>query len=60
VLTFRGQSPAFYRPDPDIHFENIFHPFDPLVKYILHYLYVCFIKHFFRAIESSLYSLTTL
>ncbi|KAI8889129.1 hypothetical protein K501DRAFT_239483 [Backusella circina FSU 941] len=30
VLTFRGQSPTLYRPEPDIHFENIFHPFDPL------------------------------
>ncbi|KAI8980406.1 hypothetical protein BDB01DRAFT_796307 [Pilobolus umbonatus] len=30
VLTFRGQDPTLYHPDFDIHFENIFHPFDPL------------------------------
>jgi hypothetical protein len=32
VLTFRGQDPTLYHPDFDIKFENVFHPFDPLVK----------------------------
>lgn len=31
-LTVRNQNPNLYRPDPTIVFENIFHPFDPLVK----------------------------
>ncbi|KAI9262043.1 DDHD domain-containing protein [Sporodiniella umbellata] len=30
ILTFRGQDPKLYHPDPTIQFENIFHPFDPL------------------------------
>lgn len=32
VLTIRNQSPKLYHPDHDIIFENIFHPFDPLVS----------------------------
>jgi hypothetical protein len=31
VLTFRGQDPKLYHPSFDIQFENVFHPFDPLV-----------------------------
>ncbi|RUS19641.1 hypothetical protein BC937DRAFT_87167 [Endogone sp. FLAS-F59071] len=30
VLVMRNQSPLLYHPMEDIHFENIFHPFDPL------------------------------
>lgn len=32
VLTFRNQSPVTYHPDYGIVFENLFHPFDPLVS----------------------------
>lgn len=31
-LTVRNQDPKVYHPDPSIVFENIFHPFDPLVR----------------------------
>jgi hypothetical protein len=34
VLTIRNQSPAKYHPDDNIIFENMFHPFDPLVSRI--------------------------
>ncbi|CEI90172.1 hypothetical protein RMCBS344292_04502 [Rhizopus microsporus] len=29
-LIVRNQDPSVYHPDPSIHFENIFHPYDPL------------------------------
>ncbi|KAG0169641.1 hypothetical protein DFQ28_009016 [Apophysomyces sp. BC1034] len=30
LLTVRNQDPKHYHPHPDVIFENIFHPFDPL------------------------------
>lgn len=36
VLTIRNQSPIYYHPDHDIVFENVFHPFDPLVRQKFH------------------------
>ncbi|RUP42819.1 hypothetical protein BC936DRAFT_138040 [Jimgerdemannia flammicorona] len=30
VMVMRNHNPLFYHPAEDIHFENIFHPFDPL------------------------------
>lgn len=32
-LIVRNQDPNLYHPDPSIQFENIFHPFDPLVSH---------------------------
>jgi hypothetical protein len=34
-MTVRNQSPETYHPDESIVFENIFHPYDPLVNYLL-------------------------
>jgi hypothetical protein len=42
-LTVRNQDPKFYHPHPSIVFENIFHPFDPLVKqmHIIIFIILC-------------------
>lgn len=43
-LTVRNQDPTYYRPDSSIIFENIFHPFDPLV-YLRNNVKRCFFIH---------------
>lgn len=44
VLTFRGQDPVLYHPDNDIQFENVFHPFDPIVSNNNLYLFFFFFQ----------------